>query len=285
MEVPKTLQAADAGRYPRMIVTDLDGTLHHVSVGIPNANLETLELLGAHGVIRVLATGRSLWGVRNFLPAHLPLDYLVFSSGAGIADWKTNELLHTQNFSREETEEGVRVLKEEAVSFMMLLPVPESHRFHFRVVDPVAEDFQRRLTKYRPLASELNADTPMAASQFLVICDREAAQKVEERLFKRFPDFSIVKATSPMDGASIWFEIFTRGVSKASAATIVAQRHGIVSGQCLAVGNDFNDESLLRWAGKGCVVTNSPPCMRSSFVDCGHVGDGALASAVRIWLG
>lgn len=266
-----------------MIITDLDGTIHIPEVGIPPTNLETLEELGTSGVVRVLATGRSLWGVRQLLPGKVPFDYLVFASGAGILDWNTGQLVFARNFTPHETALGSRALIEEDLSFMMLRPVPESHLFHYYLSSTVSSDFQRRLTKYSSLATKINGASPERASQFLVIVDASEAERVHALLRTRLSGFSIVKATSPIDHESFWFEVFADGVSKAGASSFIANQHGIKSEHCLAVGNDYNDETLLRWAGKGFVVKHSPTSLRDAFIDCGDARDGALASALRIW--
>jgi len=46
---------------------------------------------------------------------------------------------------------------------------------------------------------------------------------------------------------------------------------------------DYNDETLLHWAGTGCVVSDSPDQVKSKFHDCGEAHEGALHAAIKIW--
>ena len=77
----------------QMVITDLDGTLANPEQKISQADLDTLKRLGEMDIIRVIATGRSLYSAIKILDKNLPIDYLLFSSGAGILSWKTVDSL------------------------------------------------------------------------------------------------------------------------------------------------------------------------------------------------
>ena len=77
----------------KAIITDLDGTILPQGENISTSTLHTLEQLGAEGIIRIIATGRTLFAARKFLPDNFPIDYLVFSSGAGIMRWRDKKSL------------------------------------------------------------------------------------------------------------------------------------------------------------------------------------------------
>ena len=81
----------------KAIIIDLDGTTlprnwHQIS----EENRVALEEAGQQGVVRILATGRSVFSLNNTLPEGLPVDYMVFSSGAGIMHWADKEILLTR---------------------------------------------------------------------------------------------------------------------------------------------------------------------------------------------
>ena len=76
-----------------MVVTDLDGTLLNDRRKVSREEYSTLLELGRREIPRVIATGRSLFSVSKVLPDDFPVDYLIFSSGAGCLEWKKRELL------------------------------------------------------------------------------------------------------------------------------------------------------------------------------------------------
>jgi len=92
-----------------------------------------------------------------------------------------------------------------------------------------------------------------------------------------------VRTTSPLDGASLWLEVFAPGTNKSGAAAWLAERLGIGAQDTYAVGNDFNDLDLLEWAAHARVTANAPPELAARFRSVpSHDADG-FAHAVREW--
>ena len=79
-------------------------------------------------------------------------------------------------------------------------------------------------------------------------------------------------------------EIFAPEVSKSGAAAWLAASCGIAREEVCAVGNDYNDEDLLSWAGRAYVVGNAPPALRSRFVTVADNDHGGVAEAAARWL-
>lgn len=88
----------------RAIIIDLDGTtLPRNWHSISEANREALEKAGKQGITRILATDAPYSPSTTHFPKGLPVDYMVFSSGAGIMRWHNREILVTRELSPEET--------------------------------------------------------------------------------------------------------------------------------------------------------------------------------------
>jgi hydroxymethylpyrimidine pyrophosphatase-like HAD family hydrolase len=63
----------------------------------------------------------------------------------------------------------------------------------------------------------------------------------------------------------MWIEAFAPGVSKSQAAAWIARTCGIAREDAWAIGNDYNDWDLLRWAGRAAVIQDAPETMRAEF--------------------
>jgi hydroxymethylpyrimidine pyrophosphatase-like HAD family hydrolase len=260
-----------------MIATDLDGTLlgSHGRVGA--RSLEALRRLGDEGVLRVVATGRSAFSARRVLPLDLPIDYLVVSSGAGIIDWSTGEYLRTWSLTAAQTAAAVAVLVEFGLDFMVHEPIPENHRFAFRRAGGWP-DFERRVALYEGHCIPWSEAVPPLSCQLLAVHGPEQSPLAE--IAARLPEFTVLRTTSPLDHTSVWIELFPHEVSKSQACAWIAARHGIVAADVVAVGNDTNDLDLLRWAGRGLVVGNAHPSLRSEFAAVAeHDADGFAEAA------
>ena len=79
----------------QIVITDLDGTLLNNRQEVSFEDMKSLYWLGENNVIRVIATGRNFFSLSKVLKSNFPIDYLVFSSGAGIYDWKNKTCLIT----------------------------------------------------------------------------------------------------------------------------------------------------------------------------------------------
>jgi len=90
---------------------DLDGTLLNSSKKIGNDDWKTLEKIGHEGIIRVFATGRTLYSALTVLNDLTPFDYLVFSSGAGIVNWKTKEIIYKTALNNEQITRIEKILR------------------------------------------------------------------------------------------------------------------------------------------------------------------------------
>jgi len=112
-----------------MVVTDLDGTLFQRDHKMSPRNLRTLVELGRRGTLRVIATGRNLFSARKVLPPDFPVDFVLFSSGAGVMDWPAQRLIRSVSMSAEEVARAFRALATRRLDFMVQRPIPDNHYF------------------------------------------------------------------------------------------------------------------------------------------------------------
>jgi HAD superfamily hydrolase (TIGR01484 family) len=267
---------------PTMVVTDLDGTLLDGAGQLGDGNRAALERLGAQGVVRVVATGRSLYSARLVLPPDFPIDYLAFASGAGICTWPDGELLVAHHLMREELERAAACLHRRRLDFMLHLALPDSHHFLFRRGGGDENpDFERRLERYRAFATPYPAALAgdVVASQFVAI-EPARGESQHEAIAAELAELNVVLTTSPLDAVSPWTEIFPARASKSRAAAWLCERAGIGPEHVIAVGNDWNDRDLLAWAGRPHVVANAPDALRARYPVVAAHDQGGFAQAV-----
>jgi len=70
----------------------------------------------------------------------------------------------------------------------------------------------------------------------------------------------VARVTRSLD----WFvEVVNPKVSKAKALAMVADRLGIAQAEVCAIGDNTNDEDMVRWAGFGVAMGNAPAALKS----------------------
>jgi len=263
-----------------MVVTDLDGTLLNSQGNVSVDDLQTLKTLGSKGVVRVIATGRSPFSFDKVIPLDFPIDYLIFSSGAGAMDWKKKELLYTTQLNPQQVQSIVNILVKQNVDFMVHEPIPANHRFLYFSGQNHNPDFGRRIELYKPFCQPyipgIFYDTN--ATQILAVLPYNVDDF--EQLKSYFSEFKVIRATSPLDHHSIWMEIFSKEVSKAYGISQICSLHGIQKENVVAIGNDFNDLDMLSLAGKSFVVANSPQEIRNQFTTVKSNNDSGFSDAV-----
>lgn len=298
---------------PRGIIfTDFDGTLYDREQLIHPENLSALKSARTEGFITSINTGRSLYSFRRVMKKlNLSLsdyfDYLIFSSGAGIIKFSDGSLIEAENLQPEPAFEASKLFFKHGIDFMIQKDVPDNHRFiYIKSNGAVNPDYYRRIAIYKDFAQPLrsgfteeekedeNSDLDLikaachsGVSQLVAVIppsagdDGEYAVKLTAFLRKRLSGCTVIRTTSPIDHKSLWVEIFSPEVSKAKTAARLAECLGLSAAEALAVGNDFNDEDMLQWAGTARTVDEAPAALRQLHPSAGSCTRGAVANAVR----
>ena len=254
-----------------VIFTDFDGTLFNHNGAVTRSNLEALKTARESGYVTSIATGRSLFSFNRVLkqldmPITDYIDYLIFSSGAGVLRYPEAKLIETEELPFNEALEAAGLLFRHGIDFMIQQKVPENHRFiYIKSNGSVNPDFYRRIKIYSDYSSGLepgDGDSDLdriekicldGVSQLVAIVppsggdDEKHSSDLLEYLRHRLSGCTIIRTTSPIDHKSLWIEVFNKQVSKSKAAARLAAALGVKASDCLAVGNDFNDEDLLSW--------------------------------------
>lgn len=230
--------------YKGIFVSDLDGTLLR-NGRISEKDIRALHGLKEQGILRVIATGRSLYSAQSCLAHDFPADYLILSTGNQIVTWPAQEVIRSASMSGREVRDICLFLRTLGVSFMVHENFPHNHRFAYHRGRIRVHDFDRRLARYESHSREQRdcADVS-AASQIVVIVDGNDAA-MHERIVGKLEKNSVIRATSPLDGHSVWIEIFAPDVSKASGIKHLVNHHGLHGTLSAAIGNDHNDRDML----------------------------------------
>ncbi len=268
-----------------LFITDLDGTLFRSDRTASEKDLSTLKALGDKGIVRVIATGRSLYSIKRAQGLDLPVDYVIFSTGAGILRVSDGKLLRDVNLDAASADRVMDVLKREVLDFMIHRPVPDNHEFAYWGSGSENRDFSRRIELYKEVCWPLDGSKERfgPAAQLLAVLPPKGDLRVIEGMQKTLPDLNIIRATSPLDHRSTWIEFFHPRVSKSLAARWLADHLNVSLNNTMSVGNDYNDLDLLEWAHTSFVVENAPDALKSKFSAVSSHNHCGVTEAVERW--
>jgi HAD superfamily hydrolase (TIGR01484 family) len=270
-----------------MLVTDLDGTLLRSDRTFAATDLAALRRLGEYGVLRVVATGRSIFSFESIQPAELPIDYVIFSTGAGVSEHPDGRIVRSVSLEIGDLRQAVDVLRALHLDFMVQRAIPNTHIFGYVGGSGNPNpDFEARISLYRRFAFALDDDLDQfgSATQLVAIVPPAQAQKALCAVKQRVSGLTVIRTTSPLDGRSTWIELFPIGVSKGLTANWLASELGVSRTCTLAVGNDFNDLDLLEWAHAGFVTANAPAELQERFPAVASNDRGGVAEAIERWI-
>jgi len=269
-----------------MFIMDFDGTLLRSDRNFADNDLRALEQLGEKGIMRTIATGRSLYSFNTVAVENLPVDFVMFSTGAGVLEHSSQKIIRSVSLESNEVERACDVLRSVHLDFMVHRTIPDNHVFAYYQTKDGNADFERRLSLYSQFATPLS-ELPKGfgpATQLVVVVPAEQGKIVLEKIRSKLSDFNVIQTTSPLDGISTWIEIFPRLVSKSLTAAWLAEELGIDKEQIASVGNDYNDLDLLEWAENSYVVDNAPVDLKVRFPNVASNNNGGVAEAIHQWL-
>ena len=265
---------------------DLDGTLLRSDRTFAGQDLNALRMLGDHHVVRAIATGRSLASFNTVIVADLPVDYVLFSTGAGVLQYPSGEIIRKIHLSPPEVRRAYDVLNAFELDFMVHRTIPDNHMFAYVRATEGNTDFERRIELYRqfaiPLGDAVGDFGP--ATQLLAVVPPGDAGGLLAKIRAAMTSFNVIQTTSPLDGKSTWIEIFPSTVSKSQTAAWLAKTLEIENHLVVAVGNDYNDLDLLQWSANSYVVDNAPADMKSRFACVASNNNGGVAEAANKWI-
>ena len=264
----------------KAVFTDLDKTLLRNNGTFSKANLKAMEDLSKNNVLLIIATGRNILSAKKVLTDEHCFDYLMFSSGAGIINWRNKEMIYENHLHEDDTKKAIDILLKNDVDFMVHDMIPENHRFYYWVHHSLP-DFKRRIKLYNAFAQPLELDhSPLRATQLLAVLKQSEGNKFE-KIKKELNFVKVIRATSPLDNRSIWLEVFPINISKGHSAEWLCKKLQINSDETVGIGNDFNDVDLLEMTHESYVVKNAPEELKQRFIVVDSNDNDGFAEVVK----
>lgn len=240
---------------PRLIATDLDGTLLHDDKSVSDRTIAALAAAEKAGIEVFFVTGRpSRW--MDVVSEHVHGHGLaICANGAAVVDLHAGgELVEVRALDRETALTVVQALRDAAPGTTYAVELTTG--IHY---EPT----------YPPFHEDPGA-TVATAEKLLGTADQGPAAPVV-KLLAHHPDltpdgFLTLARTAVGDLASITrssptalLEVSGLGVSKASTLALCCAERGISSDEVVAFGDMPNDLEMLTWAGTSYAMGNAHP--------------------------
>jgi Cof subfamily protein (haloacid dehalogenase superfamily) len=269
----------------KLVATDLDGTFLRNDRSIGAENLKALHLLGQKKIVRVVATGRNLRKVMEVIPAEVPFDYIVYSSGAGIYNWPEKKHIYHKNISRETSNLLTGYFREKDYNFYAFDEAPENHRLWYHRGKQECEEFNLYFSFHNSFSEQLpiNREIKNGLCQFMLIIPEDEMKfaSLKFEIEAQSAEIRVIRSSSPVTKGYIWVEVFHRDVSKGHGVSHLCNILGLQQDETFGIGNDYNDLDLLLFTAHSYLTENAPPEIKGIFSIVPSNENDAFAHAVQ----
>lgn len=264
----------------KMILSDLDETLlvnHHV----PKVNQEAIRKAREKGVKFVPTTGRALNMITEILQEigtyQCEEEYSICYNGGLIVENKNDHMLYFNGLTFEQT----KFLFEKAKTYDVCVMVFTLDCCYLFNADP-SEIERKTAQKARfEVIDEMNMDflrNQKIAKILYERADMNYLKSIEEEMRKDVEDKYAVSFSSYR-----YMEFNPLGVSKGSALAWLANYLNIKQEETIAIGDNYNDVSMIEVAGLGVCVASATKDIQdlSDYVTCHDYPDGAVKEVIE----
>jgi Cof subfamily protein (haloacid dehalogenase superfamily) len=227
---------------------DIDGTL------INSQGVMTKETVGAirkcmeAGVMVTISSGRSIQGVRSFID-ELELDAPIITyNGAMIVDAVTGRVLFEQGLSGQDAEQVLKLGMEIGTTIIAW----SNNELYVNVINDHVMNYWR-LSGVKPVVfTDIGHITAQGVTKIIWIDTIDRIEALKEGI-KDIVNDSVTYCTSQPH----YLEFFDSSVSKAAALEFIGRMYDIRREEMIAIGDGFNDLSMIEYAGLGVAMGNA----------------------------
>ncbi|WP_100372858.1 Cof-type HAD-IIB family hydrolase [Bacillus sp. FJAT-45037] len=236
----------------KMIVLDLDDTLLRDDHTISERTKEALMKAQEKDVKVVLASGRPTYGMVD-IAKQLELakygSYILAFNGAKVINCKTNEEMYSSMLSPQQLHDLYRLSKREEVGI------------HTYMGDEIVTETNNKFTE---IEGDITGMSVIEVESFIDSVDEPCVKAlmvgepdqlihVEKKLQEELAGQLSVMRSKPY-----FLEFTEAGVTKGASLDSLIQSLGIKREEVIAMGDSYNDQTMIEFAGLGVAMGNAP---------------------------
>ena len=236
----------------RLIALDLDGTLTNAQKVITPKTKEALMKAQNAGVRVILATGRPPYGVRP-LADELDLvhhnGFILCYNGGLFMDYASGDCLFEQTLPMDMLPYLCRCAHESGFTIMTY---KETELLTEKPDDIYVQKaaFINKI-KVRQVA-DFQSDVPAPIYKCLIVGEPDGLHQLELKMHDEVQGKLDVFRSEPF-----FLEVVPCGINKAKSLDCLMQKLGLTHDNLIAVGDGWNDASMIQYAGLGVAMANA----------------------------
>ena len=252
----------------KLMAVDIDGTLLNDSGELTENTKNAIRQWVDKGLIFTVASGRPIQGIEG-LNKTLNLDVpFITYNGAMVVMGKSKQVLYEQKLSRIDAEEIIKLGEKYNVTIMI-----------WKDNELYVPTLNERVNKYKIISGVepiiINNMEQLIENGVTKILWYDEVEKIEQ--YKNEIGRYLSDNVNFHPSRPYFMEFVDKNASKAIAMERLGQYYGIKQSEMIAVGDGFNDLSMIEYAGLGVAMANSPDEVkeRADYITLSNEEDGA----------
>ncbi len=254
----------------KLVVLDIDGTLLNSKKEITEKTKNAIEKASKMGVKFIIASGRTPYGVMPIAEQINLKDiggYILSYNGGCCINCETGKPLYENFIANEHLKDIYDFAMEKNIPMLT---------YNNDVMHTPNDN-----TKYLELEAKLNNLTIKKSDNFISECtfdfpkviltdDGDILSNYVEEAKERFPHLEVLRSEP------FFLEICPNGVHKATGIAKVIDILGVKREEVIAIGDGFNDLSMIEYAGLGVAMENAQQVVKdaSNYITASNDEDG-----------
>ena len=264
----------------KLIAGDMDGTLLDPQMQVRETTIKAIEKAMEQGIIFTVATGRPFAGVERYEALYKLLKAPVITyNGAVILNPQDKSVLYERLLDSFAAETLISMGKASGTT-VLIWSKGELYIYEHTV----HTEFYAEMTRSTPIIIKGEQDEKMLAQQgitkLLLYGEPERIARTQEKIEK-----AKLKNVACCTSHPSFLETFHSDASKGEALKFLAEYLGISPSEIIAIGDEMNDISMLKFAGLGIAMGNAHPAAKAvaDFITLKNGEDG-VAHAINTFV-
>lgn len=241
----------------KLIFSDLDGTLINDDLEVTLKTRDAIRRQIINGNIFIPTSARLPKGMMTVVNQILKVCPFIAYNGALAFD-ETGKVLISRFFKAKEAAEICRYVDEQDNDAAW--NIYSGYVWYCSEQKSPRIEHEENIVQVQAIPATIKQIAKLQGVHKGLIMGKAAdLDQMQAELAAKYPDLTFVRSAENL------LEIVLKGVSKASAVKIVAQEYGVDLQNCIAFGDNYNDEDMLEEVGYPFLMGNAPAELKQKF--------------------
>lgn len=233
----------------KLMAVDIDGTLLNNRNELTDNTKNAIRRAVEKGLIFTIASGRPIQGIEGLNKAlNLDVPFITYN-GAMVVLGKSKQVLYEQKLSKADAGDIIKLGEEYGTTIM----VWKDNGLYVPKVDERVDKY-KTISSVEPIIAEnMKQLIENGVTKILWYDEVEKVEQYQREIGKYLSDNVNFHPSRPY-----FLEFVDKNASKAIAMEKLGEYYEIKQSEMIAVGDGYNDLSMIEYAGLGVAMANSP---------------------------